>query len=109
MKLTPNQGIPKSSLWMLAVMAGVSVSNLYYCQPLLNLIRADLLLSEFQVNFVSVVTQAGYALGLLFIIPLGDKYDRRNTNLMASIGHLALEHRKSLMYSIRAGFTFGSL
>lgn len=81
--LKPNQGIPTALMWMLAVMAGISVANLYYCQPLLNMIRGDMGLTEFQVNLVPVFTQVGYALGLLLIIPLGDMYNRRTTVLMS--------------------------
>lgn len=76
-------------MWMLAIMAGISVANLYYCQPLLNMMREDLALSEFQVNLVPVCSQAGYALGLLFIIPLGDMFNRRKT-IMLSFGMLVL-------------------
>ena len=77
--LHPHEGIPASLMWMMAVMAGVSVANLYYCQPLLNMIRHDIQLSEFQVNLMPVCTQVGYALGLLTIIPMGDLYNRRKT------------------------------
>ena len=80
--MRPNQGLPTWLVLMLAVMAGVSVANLYYCQPLLNMIREDMALSEFQVNLMPVCTQVGYALGLLFIIPMGDKYNRRTTILL---------------------------
>lgn len=66
-------------MWMMAVMAGVTVANLYYCQPLLNMIREDLSITEFQVNLMPVFTQVGYALGLLVIIPMGDMYNRRQT------------------------------
>ena len=79
--LKPNEGIPSALVALLAVMAGVSVANLYYCQPLLNLIREDIGLTEFQVNLMPVFTQIGYALGLLFIIPMGDLYNRRTTIL----------------------------
>lgn len=82
MTLKPNEGIPSTLVALLAVMAGVSVANLYYCQPLLNLIREDTGLTEFQVNLMPVFTQIGYALGLLFIIPMGDLYNRRTTILM---------------------------
>ena len=64
-------------LWTLAIVAGVSVANIYYNQPLLDMMRRDLGVSEFHANFISVITQAGYALGLLFIIPLGDLCHRK--------------------------------
>lgn len=52
--LQPRQGIPSSLVAILAIMAGVSVANLYYCQPLLNMIGEDLHLSAFQVNLMPV-------------------------------------------------------
>lgn len=77
--MKPNEGIASWLVMLLAVMAGVSVANLYYCQPLLNLIREDMGLTEFQVNLMPVCTQVGYAVGLLFIVPMGDLYNRRTT------------------------------
>ncbi len=79
--LKPNEGLSVGLLASLAVIAGVSVANLYYCQPLLNLISKDTGLTEFQINLMPVFTQIGYALGLLFIIPMGDLYNRRTTIL----------------------------
>ena len=76
-KLVENGGVPASLLWLLAVIAALSVANLYYNQPLLNRISADLGVSEFTANLIPMTTQIGYALGLLFIIPLGDLYSRR--------------------------------
>lgn len=79
--LKPNQGLPMPLILALSVMAGISVANIYYCQPLLNMISEDTGLSTFEVNLMPVFTQVGYALGLLFIIPLGDLYNRRKTIL----------------------------
>ncbi len=75
--LKENQGIPASLLWTLSVIAALSVANLYYNQPLLNQISKDLAVSEFTANLIPMITQLGYAMGLLFIIPLGDLYERR--------------------------------
>lgn len=77
-ELKENQGLPTSLLWTLAIIAGISVANLYYNQPLLNRISFDLNISEFTANQIAMITQIGYALGLLFIIPLGDLYRRKN-------------------------------
>ena len=65
--LKENGGLPASILWTLAIVAGISVANLYYNQPLLNMIRHELGVSEFKTNLIAMVTQIGYALGLLFI------------------------------------------
>lgn len=75
--LQENAGLPAQILWTLAVIAGVSVANLYYNQPLLDMMRQDFGVSEFQANLVAMTSQVGYALGLLFIIPLGDLYHRK--------------------------------
>lgn len=77
-ELKENTGLPSSLLWILAIIAGISVANLYYNQPLLNLISHDLKVSEFSANLIAMTTQIGYALGLLFIIPLGDLYKKKN-------------------------------
>ena len=70
--LTPHNGIPFHILLMMAVMAGFTVANLYYNQPLLNMICQETGISHVQANFITVITQIGYALGLLFIVPLAD-------------------------------------
>ena len=69
-KLEENKGIPASLLWILAIISGLSVANLYYNQPLLNRISEDLGISEFTANLIPMTTQIGYALGLLFVIPV---------------------------------------
>lgn len=76
-QLKENSGIPRSLLLMMAVIAGVSVANCYYNQPLLELISTDLHISHASANLITVVTQIGYALGLCFIIPMGDLFSRR--------------------------------
>lgn len=89
-------GLPPRMLWTLTIVAGVSVANIYYNQPLLDMMRRDLGVSEFHANFISVITQAGYALGLLFIIPLGDLCHRKKiiltnfTLLIMSLTAIAL-------------------
>lgn len=77
MKLQDNAGIPRSMLLMMATMAGFTVANCYYNQPLLELISAELHISHAHANLITVVTQIGYALGLFFIIPMGDLFSRR--------------------------------
>ena len=81
--------MPASLLWVLAIIAGLSVANIYYNQPLLNRIGDDLGVTEFAANLIPMVTQVGYALGLLFIIPLGDLYKRR-TIIVANFALLAV-------------------
>lgn len=62
---------------LLATAAGLSVASLYYSQPMLGLLTDDLGVSATQVGMVTTLTQLGYAVGILFLAPLGDRYDRR--------------------------------
>ncbi|GEP98854.1 MFS transporter [Chitinophaga cymbidii] len=68
------------SKWNIAIMAlctGLIVANIYYSQPLLVLISREFDVSESNAGQVTFFTQIGYALGLLFCVPLGDKLERR--------------------------------
>ena len=76
-QLKENRGIPRSILLMMAIIAGLTVANCYYNQPLLELIRHDLDITEQSANLITVITQIGYALGLFFLIPLGDMFSRK--------------------------------
>ena len=71
-RLTPNNGIPRRILLMMAVMAGFTVANLYYNQPLLDMICRETGVKQVEANLITVITQIGYALGLLFVVPLAD-------------------------------------
>jgi predicted MFS family arabinose efflux permease len=64
-------------LLILAFACGIAVSNLYYSQPLLEQIRHSFGVSAGAAGLVSTVTQVGYTLGLLFLVPLGDALRRR--------------------------------
>lgn len=68
------------SKWNIAIMAlctGLIVANIYYCQPLVVLISREFEVSESNAGQVTFFTQIGYALGLLFCVPLGDKLERK--------------------------------
>lgn len=81
-ELKENGGLPAHILWTLAIVAGISVANLYYNQPLLNVMRHELGVSEFKSNLIAMISQVGYALGLLFIVPLGDLFQRKKIILI---------------------------
>ncbi|WP_375691770.1 MFS transporter [Pseudooceanicola sp. LIPI14-2-Ac024] len=64
-------------VWLMAITAGVVVANNYYNQPLLAEIASDFGQSERAAAMIATLTQIGYALGLLFLLPLGDMVERR--------------------------------
>ncbi|HEY4062409.1 MAG TPA: MFS transporter [Puia sp.] len=67
----------RSQIILMAVCTGLIVANIYYCQPLIVLIGRDLNISGSTAGRITFLTQAGYALGLLFFVPLGDKVERK--------------------------------
>jgi predicted MFS family arabinose efflux permease len=62
---------------ILAFACGAVVANLYYSQPLLHTISANLHVSQTSAALLVTVTQIGYAAGLLLLVPVGDIVRRR--------------------------------
>jgi predicted MFS family arabinose efflux permease len=60
------------SIPVLAIACGVTVGNIYLCQPLLAQIGQQFGVAENVASLVAVVTQLGYAFGILLIVPLAD-------------------------------------
>jgi predicted MFS family arabinose efflux permease len=73
----PPAGISTRLAVLLAIASGVAVANIYYAQPLLGQIGRDLGVGPAGLGLVTTVTQAGYFLGLILIVPLGDLVNRR--------------------------------
>ncbi len=72
-------GAPMSSglRLLLAASAGIPVAALYYSQPMLGVMGASIGASDAAVGLIPTLTQLGYALGILLLAPLGDRFDRR--------------------------------
>ncbi|KAL2818740.1 major facilitator superfamily domain-containing protein [Aspergillus cavernicola] len=71
---------PKFNILMnlLFAFAGTfTVANLYYAQPLLDLLADFFNVSQVRASLIPTCSQAGYAAGLIFICPLGDMVRRR--------------------------------
>ncbi|MEV4625332.1 MFS transporter [Micromonospora sp. NPDC049523] len=76
-RVPPQPEISRRLTFLLAVAAGVAVGNLYWAQPLLGFIADDLHAATATAGLLVTVTQIGYALGILLLVPLGDVLDRR--------------------------------
>jgi predicted MFS family arabinose efflux permease len=75
----------------MAAGCGLSVANNYYCQPLLPEMAERCHVPEAWAGYIPAATQAGYALGLLLFVPLGDVLERRRLTelvLTASVATL---------------------
>ncbi|MFG0543623.1 MFS transporter [Pseudomonas sp. YQ_6] len=71
---------PSLTRWitlLLATTSAMAVATVYFAQPLLESMAAGLGVAQQQIGWVVGATQAGYALGLLLIVPLGDLVDRK--------------------------------
>jgi len=80
--VTPVNRLPASLMLLLAAGTGFAVASLYYSQPMLGILGADIGASDRAVGMVPMLTQLGYALGILLLAPLGDRYDRRRIILI---------------------------
>ncbi|MGL5233408.1 MAG: MFS transporter, partial [Empedobacter falsenii] len=76
-KQTSKPELSTSLLWIITLTTGIVVGNNYYNQPLLGLMAKDFNASEDKISFIAMLTQIGFALGLLFIVPLGDMMRRK--------------------------------
>jgi predicted MFS family arabinose efflux permease len=72
-----NKDISKGMVWLLAIACGLIVANLYYAQTLVGPISAATGLSPQAAGLIVTLTQAGYTIGLLFVVPLGDLLENR--------------------------------
>ncbi|MFA9190174.1 MFS transporter [Flavobacterium sp. FZUC8N2.13] len=68
----------------MAVATGLIVANLYYCQPLIVLIANEFNIPNADAGTITYLTQAGYAIGLFFMVPLGDKIERKSQILITT-------------------------
>ncbi len=71
------ESLPSAMIFLLASACGLIAANIYYAQPLAGLIGAELGFSPETTGLIVTLTQIGYGLGLLFVVPLGDLVENR--------------------------------
>jgi len=69
--------LDKGVVLLFAIACGLAVGNVYYAQPLLDAMADAFGLSPGSIGIVMTLTQVGYGLGLLLLVPLGDLLNRR--------------------------------
>src|SRR5450830_1238137 len=75
--------IAPAMVLLLAIASGLIVANLYYAQTLVGPISASTGLSAKAAGLIVTLTQVGYTLGLLFVVPLGDLLENRRLIITA--------------------------
>lgn len=89
----PDAGVAASpaTTLLLAAACGLIAANLYYAQPLAGPIGASLGLAPAATGLIVTLTQIGYGIGLLFIVPLGDLVETRKlVRILIALAALAL-------------------
>ncbi len=71
------QDISPGMVWLFATATGLIVANLYYAQTLIGPISRATGLDPGAAGLIVTLTQIGYTLGLLFVVPLGDLLENR--------------------------------
>jgi len=81
--ITPAQEPPRSKrmsrglIALFAIATGQAVASNYLAQPLLDTISHELRVSSGVAGLIVTTAQAGYAAGLILLLPLGDLFERR--------------------------------
>ncbi|MBV6754011.1 MFS transporter [Pseudomonas chlororaphis] len=114
MNATPHATrMTRSMVMLFAFCCGAIVANIYYTQPIIDLIAPDIGLPPAMASLIVSLTQIGFALGLFFLVPLGDLLENRRlmiiTNLVAIISLLGAAFTQQpnlfLLMSLLIGFS----
>ncbi|OJE33578.1 MFS transporter [Bacillus thuringiensis] len=96
---------------LLATACGIIVANLYYAQPLIGLISNVIGLSNSSAGLIVTLTQIGYVVGLLFLVPLGDIVENKKLIiillLLSAVALTATVFVKSAIMLLVASFFIG--
>ncbi|WP_438867203.1 MFS transporter [Pseudomonas sp. L1(2025)] len=103
----------RGMVMLFAFCCGAIVANIYYAQPIIELIAPDIGLTPALASLIVSLTQIGYALGLFFLVPLGDLLENRKlmiiTNLVAIVSLLGAAFAEQpnvfLLVSLLIGFS----
>ncbi|WP_097326212.1 MFS transporter [Escherichia coli] len=100
----PNHELSPALIVLMSIATGLAVASNYYAQPLLDTIARNFSLSASSARFIVTAAQLGYAAGLLFLVPLGDMFERRrlivSMTLLAAGGMLITASSQSLAMMI---------
>lgn len=110
---TTQHTLTRGLVLLFAFCCGAIVANIYYAQPIVELIAPDVGLSAHSASLIVSLTQVGYALGLLFLVPLADLLENRKlmigTAIVATASLFAAglsEHANGfLLISLLIGFS----
>ncbi|MBP2645327.1 MAG: hypothetical protein H6Q75_767 [Firmicutes bacterium] len=89
-------------MYLMSVICAFCVANIYYSQPILMLLADSIGVTHNEIGNIPTIVQLSYATGLLFLVPLGDKLNRKK--LLQSL--LFVNLLSSLVASLCNSFIF---
>lgn len=108
---SPSPALSKNLVLLLGAAVGATAANLYYAQPLIAPISRTLGLDPAAAGLAVMLTQAGYGLGVLFLVPLADLMENRKLILsmlsLATISLLGVALSSQLLTYFASAFTLG--
>lgn len=106
-----DKGISSGLIILLATSCGIIVANLYYAQPLIGVISNLIGLSNSSAGLIVTLTQIGYVVGLLFLVPLGDIVENKKLILillfLSAFALISMVFVKSATLLLIASFFIG--
>lgn len=109
---SPPATLRPGRVWFMAAASGATVANLYFNQPLLGHIGRELGASGGALGLVPTLTQVGYAVGMLFIVPLGDSLERRRVivtmSMLVTLALVGVALAPTLPLLVLASFAVGA-
>lgn len=111
MSNAPATSLSRNLVLLLGAAVGVVAANLYYAQPLIAPISKSLGLEPASAGLAVMLTQAGYGLGVLFLVPLADLFENRKLILamlaLATTALLGVAVSTQLIFYFISAFALG--
>lgn len=80
--------LTSAKVYLLAIASAVVVANAYYIHPIIAPVAADFGVSDGLIGIVPAVNQFALALGIFFLLPLGDRISNRTLTLICVAGQV---------------------
>lgn len=102
----------RAVVFLVSAACGLAVANIYFSQPLLDVMGQEFAIGRAAVGGIVTVTQVGYGFGLLLLVPLGDLIDRRRLIIgqsLLSVAALVAVALAPTAFALLAGMTLVGL